>query len=85
MQDAVSRGVALFDRRKGFGEYSMDRRRTYVDIMERVLGSEILSRQPRQLNRFARKISVAGAVFSTAGASVEVCMLDSIGDADEKR
>jgi L-alanine-DL-glutamate epimerase-like enolase superfamily enzyme len=77
--------VALFDRRKGFGEHSMDRRRTYVDIMERVLGSEILSRRPRQLNRFAREINVAGAVFTAAVTSVEVCMLDSIGDADEKR
>jgi hypothetical protein len=85
MQDAVSRRVAWFDRRKGFGEHSLDRRRTYVDIMERVLGSEILSRRPRQLNRFAREINVAGAVFSTAVASVEVCMLEGIGDADEKR
>lgn len=85
MQDAVSWRVAWFDRRKGFGEHSLDRRRTYVDIMERVLGSEILSRRPRQLNRFAREINVAGAVFSTAVASVEVCMLEGIGDADEKR
>ena len=85
MQDAVWRGVALFDRRKGYGEHSLDRRRTYVDIMERVLGSDILSRRPRQLNRFARQIDVAGAVFSTAVASVEVCVLDSIADDIDKK
>jgi hypothetical protein len=80
MQDAVCQGVALFDRRKGYGEHSLDRRRTYVDIMERVLGGDILSRVPRQLNRFSREINVAGAVFGTAVASVEVCMLDGIAD-----
>jgi hypothetical protein len=70
--------VALFDRRKGFGEHTVDRRRTYVDIMERVLGNEILSRHPRQPNRFTHEIDVAGAFFGTAVASVEVCVLDNI-------
>jgi hypothetical protein len=77
--------VALFDRRKGYGEHTLDRRRTYVDILERVLGSEILSRHPRQPNRFARQIDIAGAVFSTAVTSVEVCVLDNFVDVIDKK
>jgi hypothetical protein len=72
-------GVALFDRRKGYGEHSLDRRRSYVDIMERVLGTDLLP-QPRQRNRFARQINLAGAAVGTAVASVEVRLLDSIED-----
>jgi hypothetical protein len=80
MQDAPCPNVALFDRRKGYGEYTLDRRRSYVDIMERVLGTDILSRRPRQRNRFAREIQIAGAAVGTAVASVEVRILDGIDD-----
>ena len=57
----------------------MDRRRTYVDIMERVLGSELLSQRARQHGRFIRQVAFPGRGFATAGTSVEVCILDSIG------
>ena len=77
MHHALSVNVALFDRRKGYGEHTMDRRRTYVDIMERVLGNEPLSNQPRQRSRFAKDISIAGASIGTAVSAVEVCVLDS--------
>jgi hypothetical protein len=83
MRHALSDDVTLFDRRKGYGAHTMDRRRTYVDIMERVLGNEMLSRQPRQRSRFAKDISIAGASIGTAVSAVEVCVLDSI--ADKKR
>jgi hypothetical protein len=72
--------VALFDRRKGYGEYTLDRRRSYVDVVERVLGSDFLSRRPRQRNCFARELQIAGAAAGTAVSSVEVRILDSIDD-----
>ena len=58
----------------------MDRRRSYVDIMERVLGNELLSQRPRQRSRFMREVSFAGAGFGSAITSVEVRLLDSIED-----
>ena len=58
----------------------MDRRRTYVDIMERVLGNEMLSETPGQRNRFSRDITLAGASVGTAVTSIEVSVLDSIAD-----
>jgi hypothetical protein len=56
----------------------MDRRRSYVDIMERVLGTEMLSNQPRQRSRFTRDLNIAGASIGSAVAAVEVRVLDSI-------
>jgi hypothetical protein len=80
MQNAVCRIVAFFDRRKGSGEPTMDRRRTYVDIMERVLGNDLLSQRPRQRSRFMHAVVFAGAGFGTAVTSVEVRILDSTED-----
>jgi hypothetical protein len=80
MPNAAFPGVAFFDRRKGRGEYTVDRRRTYVDIMEHVLGSEMLSGRPGQRSRFRRGLRVVGAAIGTAAAAVEVRMLDSIPD-----
>ncbi len=58
----------------------MDRRRSYVDIMERVLGNELLSQRPRQRSRFRREVAFAGAGFGAAITSVEVRLLDNIED-----
>jgi hypothetical protein len=81
MQDARSCSVALFDRRKGYGERTLDRRRTYVDVMERVLGNDALARA-RQHNRFERQITGAGATVGTAITGIEVHLLDG---SDDKR
>ena len=70
--------MALFDRRKGYGEYTLDRRRSYVDVVERVLGSDILLRRPHQRNRFAREIQIAGTATGMTVACVEVRILDGI-------
>ncbi len=80
MQHAFCSIVALFDRRKGYGEHAMDRRRTYVDIMERVLGNDLLSQPPRQPSRFMRKVTFPNAELDTAVTSVEVRVLDGIED-----
>jgi hypothetical protein len=79
MRDAPCRHVTLFDRRKGYGEPTLDRRRTYVDVMERVLGNDALARA-RQHNRFSRRIHVCGATAGTAITSIEVHLLDRYPD-----
>jgi hypothetical protein len=68
--------VALFERRRGSSEPILDRRRTYVDIMERVLGVGVFAEQPPGPGRFARVIPLSGAP-STAITAVEVQMIES--------
>lgn len=80
MRNAPCGGVGFFDRRKGYGAPSVDRRRTYVDVMERVLGSQMLTAGPRQPRRFTRGFRMAGATVGSAAASVEVRVLDSFRD-----
>lgn len=77
MGDAQRHHVTLFDRRKGSIEPTLDRRRTYVDVMERVLGNDALSRA-RQHNRFEYQIT-AGNVGTTV-TSIEVQLLDRYHD-----
>ena len=79
MRDAKPPHVALFDRRKGSCEPTLDRRRTYVDVMERVLGNDALARA-RQHNRFQRQIDVAGGTLGTTVTSIEVHVLDRDDD-----
>jgi hypothetical protein len=71
--------VTSFERRKGSGGRHLDRRRTYIDIMERVLGSRMLSPQSRQRSRFAQ-IDLVTSPFAAAVSSVEVRVLDSIDE-----
>lgn len=72
--------MALFDRRKGYGEHILDRRRTYVDVMERVLGSDTLARRAHQRSRFTSDIRLAGTAVGTAVTSIEVLVLDNNDD-----
>jgi hypothetical protein len=71
--------VTSFERRKGSGGRHLDRRRTYIDIMERVLGTGMLSPQPRQRSHFAQ-IDLVRAPVAAAISSVEVRVLDSIDE-----
>ena len=73
--------MTAFDRRKGYGAPTLDRRRTYVDVMERVLGRDRLARA-RQHNRFDRQIDLAGATIGTAITGIEVCLVDGTADLD---
>ena len=69
-----------FERRKGDGVRHLDRRRTYMDIMERVLGGGMLSQRSRQRSRFAQQVNLVTPPFAAAVASVEVRVLDSIDE-----
>jgi hypothetical protein len=66
-----------FERRKGDGVRHLDRRRSYIDVLERVLGSGTLSQRSRQRGRFARQVNVVSPPFAAAVASLEVNVLDS--------
>ena len=81
MRDAPSDDVASFDRRKGYGEPTLDRRRTYVDVMERVLGRDRVARAG-QHNRFARQITLAGAAVGTSITAIEVSLIDGSQELD---
>ena len=72
--------MALFERRKGYGDAIVDRRRTYVDIMERVLGVHILSERLIQRGRFLPRVNIGASALYGRVASVEVQLLDSIDD-----
>jgi hypothetical protein len=77
MRHALSEDVAFLERRKGYAEPTVDRRRSYVDIVERVLGATILPETPRQLGRFARTIELAEGTLTAAVTAVEVRVLDT--------
>ena len=66
-----------FERRKGDGVRHLDRRRTYMDVLERVLGSGMLSQRSPQRSRF-EQVNLVTPPFAAAVASVEVRVLDSI-------
>ena len=75
--------MTFFDRRKGYGEHTVDRRRSYVVIMERVLGTDVLSRS-RQRRGFLTDVSIAAPPLGTVISSIEVTVLSSI-DPDRDR
>ncbi len=69
----------FLERRKGFGEATMDRRKTYVDVMERVLGNSLPTDFPPDPGSF----TIAAARESTIGSTVceiQVTVLDSMDD-----
>jgi hypothetical protein len=69
-----------FERRKGDGVRHLDRRRTYMDVMERVLGSGMLSQRSPQRSRFAQQVNFFTPPFAAGVASFEVRVLDSIDE-----
>ncbi len=52
----------------------MDRRKTYVDVMERVLGSSLLSEGPTYRNSFSAPTMILGSTVS----EIQVTMLGRI-------
>ncbi len=51
-----------------------------MDIMERVLGSGMLSQRLRERSRFARHVNVVTPPFAAAVAFFEVRVLDGIDE-----
>jgi len=62
---AVFTLVAFIERRKGDGHPTLDRRRTYIDVVERVLGSSLPPDISRRRSVFTRLHIGLNAIGST--------------------
>jgi hypothetical protein len=72
--------VTLLERRKGFGTASMDRRKSYVDVMERVLGNSLPSSSPRRPRFFVSDLQLGCSTVGSTISEIQVTLLDSIVD-----
>ena len=75
---AAFRRVTFVERRKGVGERTMDRRRSYIDIVERVLGNSLPLDQHHRPGTFLRDLSVGRSSFGSAISEIHVSILDGI-------
>jgi hypothetical protein len=70
--------VTFLERRKGFGTASMDRRKSYVDVVERVLGSFLPSGAPRQPGYFVSEFHLGHWSVGSTVSEIHIFVLDSI-------
>jgi hypothetical protein len=70
-------GVTFLERRKGFGTASMDRRKSYVDVLERVLGNLFPSTGGRVRSFFLSDVKARRSTVSSTVSEIQVFMLDS--------
>jgi hypothetical protein len=69
--------VTLVERRKGDGQRKLDRRRTYIDVVERVLGSFLPSEIARPMTFFTR-FDVGQRVIGSTVSEVQVYFLEDV-------
>ena len=67
--------VTFLERRQGLGATSIDRRKSYVDIVERVLGNSLPSAAPIDSRRFVSHLTTGLWTGSTI-AEIFVSVLD---------
>jgi len=67
--------VTFVERRKGDGYRTLDRRRAYIDIVERVLGSSLPSEISRTQSLFTR-LDIGQRVIGSTVSEVQVYLLD---------
>jgi hypothetical protein len=75
---AVFDGVAFLERRKGDAHRTLDRRRTYIDVIERVLGSCLPSEIVRHPSIFTR-LEFGQSVVGSTVSEVQIDFLDDNG------
>jgi hypothetical protein len=73
--------VTFLDRRKGSGTASIDRRKSYVDVIERVLSNQVPTTAVTKSRRFMSSISSARTNVGSTVSEVQVSILGSIDDA----
>ena len=66
--------MAFVERRKGDGHRTLDRRRTYIDVVERVLGSALPLRTLHDLRLFKR-LQFGQSVVGSTVSEVQVRLL----------
>ena len=74
----------MFERRTGASVPSVDRRKTYVDIVERVLGSSLPSAAWEQRSLLLSGLAFAGRIGFAGTTAIHVTVLDSTAR-DRKR
>jgi hypothetical protein len=67
--------VTFVERRKGDGYRTLDRRRSYIDIVERVLGSSLPSEISRPQRLFTR-LDIGQSVIGSTVSEVQVYLFD---------
>lgn len=78
---ALFGGVTFLDRRKGDTHRTLDRRRTYIDVVERVLGSCLPSEIVRHPSIFSR-LDFGQSVIGSTVSDVQVDFLDDTDPSD---
>jgi len=68
--------VTFVERRKGDGHRTLDRRRTYIDVVERVLGNSLPSEAVKPGTIFTR-VDIGQ---STIGSTISEVQVDLLGD-----
>ena len=76
--------VTFVERRKGDAYRTLDRRRTYIDIVERVLGSTLPPDAGRQQGMFTRFDVGQSAIGSTV-SEVQVHLLIDLDSNDTRK
>jgi hypothetical protein len=76
--------MAMFERRSGGGVPSLDRRKTYMDILERVMGCSIPTVAWERRSLLLSELTFAGPVGIATATAVHVTVLDGIAR-DRKR
>jgi len=79
MRRAAFTLVTFVERRKGDGHRTLDRRRTYIDVVERVLGSSLPSEIVRPGTIFAR-VDIGQSVIGSTVSEVQVYLLGEMID-----
>lgn len=74
-RNALFTFVTFVERRKGDGYRTLDRRRTYIDVVERVLGTSLPSEGTRSARLFVR-FSVGQLVIGSTISEVQVYLFD---------
>lgn len=69
-------GVTFLERRKGFGTASMDRRKSYVDVVERVLGNLLPFVAPIESRRFVTHLNTTLRAVGSTVSEIYVSVLD---------
>lgn len=67
--------MTFLERRKGFGTASMDRRKSYVDVMERVLGNSLPSGSPVEPRRFIPDFRLRRWTVGSTVSNIEIVLL----------
>ena len=70
--------MTFVERRKGFGQRTLDRRRSYVDIVERVLGNSLPLDLPQRPLPLFRDVSVGRSKRGSTISEIHVSILDGI-------